>query len=60
MVVSQRCDCHEDTVLAKIDPDRGELAVQRRSHGTLHRRVFELRELVEMLDPVGTAFTAVR
>lgn len=58
----QRCDCCNGSAvgLAMAYPQDGVLVVRKRSNGTHHTKEFDLRELVTMLDPKGTSFTAVR
>ena len=55
-----KCNCCEDGVhAARADTDLQALIVRRRSDGTTHTGVYRLSELVALLDPHGTSFTAV-
>ena len=57
---AQRCDCDGREVMAVADLQRGMLEVRDRRHGTAHHRAWHLSELVNLLDPRGTSYTAVK
>ena len=57
----QSCSCCGTQVLAAVKDVNGTtvLHVQDRRHGTVHLRYFSLPDLVRLLDPRGTSFTAI-
>lgn len=56
---AQRCDCHHQAILAFAKPSQGILEVRDKQHGTHHLKSWTLADLVSILDPKGTSFTAV-
>lgn len=55
------CSCCERGVhTVKADADLQALIVRRRAYGTIHTGVYSLSDIVGLLDPHGTSFTAVR
>ena len=56
----QRCGCCSTRpIVAVARPADGVLEVKKTVHGTSHVKEFPLSDLVNMLDPKGTSFTAV-
>ncbi len=56
---AQMCGCCDMKTVAVSRPTEGVLEVVKKTHGEFHSREFDLGELVTMLDPKGTSFTAV-
>ena len=53
-----KCDCCGRETLAVGKPQEGVVEVRDRRHGANHALTRSLAELVQMLDPHGTAFVA--
>ena len=56
---AQRCGCCGTKVVAVARPSEGVLEIQKQVHGSVHLKKYDLGDLVDLLDPKGTSFTAV-
>lgn len=56
---TQVCECHGREVMARVIPDQGVVAVQRKTHGTYHYLTIGLADIVQTLDPQGTTYRRV-
>ena len=56
---AQKCGCCGQEILAMLHPQKGLLEIHDRRHGTTHKLILTLSNLVSVLDPNGTTYQVI-